>query len=67
LLIADNFETIAYCGNDNRKLTDLQANLNLVTNGSTAGKIGVLKGEKIVSVVSSDCTVSMVRRGNTGS
>jgi hypothetical protein len=60
--IADKFENIAYCGNDNRKMNDLPDNLKLVfRDGSTAGTVGALKREKIVSVVSSDCPVSMVR------
>jgi len=60
--IADNFASIAYCGGDNQKQGDLPVNLQLVnSDGSTAGKLGALKGEKIVSFVSSDCAVSLVR------
>jgi len=60
--IADNFKAIAHCGGDNQKLGDLPANLQLVnSDGSTAGKLGALKGEKTVAFISSDCPVSMVR------
>ncbi len=61
--IVDNFNTIVYCGNDNRNLTVFPAHLKLVNaDGSTAGKLGfLLNEEKIVSYVSADCPVSMVR------
>jgi len=61
-LIADTFKTLAHCGGDNQRFAELPANLQLVnSDGSTAGTLGALKGEKTVSFVSSACPVSMVR------
>ncbi len=60
--IADNFESIAYCGDNKRTLGNVPANQKLInSDGSAIGKFGDLKGKKIVSFVSSDCPVSMVR------
>ena len=60
--IADNFESIAYCSDNKQTLSNVPASQKLVnSDGSAAGKFGDLKGEKIVSFVSFDCPVSMVK------
>lgn len=60
--IADNFKSIAYCGDNKQALINVPASQKLInSDGSAIGKLGDLKGEKIVSFVSSDCPVSMVR------
>jgi len=59
--IADNFREIAYCEGEKPELSNFPANLKLtLSDGSTAGKLGKLKGAKTFSLVSSDCPVSMV-------
>lgn len=60
-LIAESFRDIAYCEGENPNLSNLPAHLKLIgADGTAAGKLGDLKGEKMFSFVSSDCPVSMV-------
>ncbi len=60
--IADNFREIAHCEGENLELSDFPANLKLtLSDGSTVGELGKLKGAKTISLVSSDCPVSIVK------
>jgi len=60
--IMDNFKEIAYCDAEERQERNFSADLKLVNaDGSSAGVLGALKGEKIFISVSSDCLVSMVK------
>lgn len=60
-LIIENFRDIAYCPGEKKESLDFPAALTVVAvDGGGKKNLGDIKGEKLVSLVSEDCPVSMV-------
>jgi hypothetical protein len=61
-LIIDNFRDAAFCPGDNRKIFSFPKDLLISkTDSMQKIKLGDLKGRKIISFVSEDCPVSMIK------